>query len=222
MTYRIGLVHATLNAVKPMNDAFRQYAPETICLNFLNEGLIQELNETGNVTPEMVRRLGKLIESASLSNVDGVLLTCSSFTPYVDLLAPLFNIPVISVDYAMLDRAVSMGNRIGLIATVAAAGPTSEQILKDIAEEKGKSIVINTEIISEAFAALQKGDEDMHDMLIQQKIKDLSNHCDVVVVAQISMIRALRGLRTLTTPVLTSPEISIKSILSKLDHKDTR
>lgn len=222
MTYKIGLVHATLNSVQPMNDAFRQYASSHTCLNFLDEGLIQELNETGRITPPMVRRLGKLVETARESNVDGVLLSCSSFTPHASLLAPLFDIPVISVDYAMLEKAVSKGEQIGLIATVKAAGPTSEQISQEIARKKGKSIVVNTEIVSEAFEALQAGDETQHNVLIQEKIKELSTHCDVVVLAQISMVRALSGFSDLTTPVLTSPEISINSILSELAGKDNR
>lgn len=222
MTYKIGLVHATLNSVQPMNDAFRQYASSHTCLNFLDEGLIQELNETGRITPQMVRRLGKLVETARESNVDGVLLSCSSFTPHASLLAPLFDIPVISVDYAMLEKAVSMGEQIGLIATVRAAGPTSEKILKEIAQKEGKSIVVNTEIVPKAFEALQTGDEAQHNVIIQEKIKQLSAQYNVVVLAQISMSRALKGFSDITTPVLTSPEISINSILSELAGKDNR
>lgn len=46
----------------------------------------------------------------------------------------------------MLNKAVELGNNIGLIATVETAGPTSEKLLNEIAESKGKTIKIKTEI----------------------------------------------------------------------------
>ncbi|GGE42234.1 hypothetical protein GCM10011391_21290 [Pullulanibacillus camelliae] len=221
MSYRIGLVHATLNAVEPMNAAFRKYAPNVECLNFLDEGLIKALNETGQITPEMIQRLEDLVHKAEASGVDGVLLTCSSFTPQARLVQSKFDMPVLSVDLAMLEQAVEMGHYIGLIATVAAAGPTSEKILIELAEEKGKEISVVTEVVTEAFKALNQGNTAQHDALIQDKIAELSGHCDVIVLAQISMIRALEADRAYPKPVLTSPEISIAAILSALDKRSS-
>lgn len=76
--------------------------------------------------------------------------------------------------------------------------------------------MIHTEVITEAFSALQKGNAAQHDEIIQQKIAELSVENDVVVLAQFSMARALKGLKEKSKPVLTSPEASVKSIMSLL------
>lgn len=216
MKKRIGLIHATLNSVQPILEAFREHAPEATVLHFMDEALISELNEFGTVTPSMLRRLLHVVEKADESRVDGILLTCSSFTPYVPLIRNFFETPIQSADYSMLEQAVDSGERIAVIATVEKAGPTTEQLLKEIADERKKTVEIHTEIISEAFNALQNGEAARHDQIIQQKVSELSVNNDVVVLAQFSMARALKGLEERPRPVLTSPEVSVKCIMALL------
>lgn len=130
MKKRIGLIHATLNSVQPILEAFREHAPEATVLHFMDEALISELNEFGTVTPSMLRRLLHVVEKADESRVDGILLTCSSFTPYVPLIRNFFETPIQSADYSMLEQAVDSGERIAVIATVEKAGPTTEQLFQ--------------------------------------------------------------------------------------------
>lgn len=40
MTTTIGLIHATINSVTPINNSFQEFAPDVNVLNFLDEGLI--------------------------------------------------------------------------------------------------------------------------------------------------------------------------------------
>lgn len=216
MKKRIGLIHATQNSMQPILDAFREHAPEATVLNFMDEALISELNECGMVTPSMLRRLLHLVEKADESRVDGILLTCSSFTPFVPLIRNFFETPIQSADYSMLEQAVDSGDRIAVIATVEKAGPTTEQLLKEIADGRKKEVAIHTVIVTEAFSALQNGEAARHDQIIQQKISELSIENDVVVLAQFSMARALKGLQERPKPVLTSPEVSVKSMMALL------
>ncbi|MEN1969574.1 aspartate/glutamate racemase family protein [Lentibacillus sp. N15] len=217
MVKKIGLIHATLNSVQPINEAFRKYAPYVDLLNFLDDGLIQEVNAQGEITPKTLRRFIGLVGRADDSAVDGILTVCSVFTPYVPGIAHLFQAPVLSADYSMLNEAVNTGKRIGLIATVATAGTTSEEIMLKIAEEKGKSIEVHTEVAPEAFQALQAGDTAKHDGIIHQKITDLSQKSDVIVLAQISMARATQNMNNVSIPVLTSLEVSMKSIIHAIE-----
>lgn len=220
MSYKIGLVHATINAVVPINDAFRRYASDAKVLNFLDDGLIEEVNQQGKVTPKAFKRFMDLLVKAEESGVDGILASCTVFTPYVPQISNLFDIPILSVDYNMLSQAVEKGERIGLIATVETAGTTSETILSDIAKIRKKEIIVNKAVITEAFEALQRGDLKRHDELIHHKINELSDHCDVIVLAQLSMARAVNnGLPNHQRPILTSPETSVKSIIEKLSQE---
>ncbi|WP_134704608.1 aspartate/glutamate racemase family protein [Ammoniphilus sp. YIM 78166] len=220
MKKRIGLIYATLNSVQPILDAFQEHAPEAVTLNFMDEELITDLNRLGKVTPRMLRRLIHLVEKAEESGVDGILLTCSCFTPYVPIVQKFFDTPIQSADYSMLELAVEKGNRIAVIATVEKAGPTTAQLIQEIADERKKEIEIQIEVMTEAFSALQNGYGEKHDEMIQQKIREVSTVNDVVVLAQFSMARALIGLGENTKPVLTSPEVSVKSMMSRLSQQD--
>lgn len=216
MDYRIGFIHATPNGIQPMVNALNHLYTQVEYLHFLDEGLLDEVNKTGNVSGKLVRRLIKLIERAEDSNVDGVALSCSSFTPHVPLIEKLFDFPIVSVDYAMLEKGVEVGQKIGVVATVGAAGPTTTKLLYSIANEKEKPVTVYTETLIEASKALKMGEGEKHDHLIQEKIKELSSFCDCIIIAQLSMTRALEGLGPIPIPILTSAETSVSSLLEKL------
>ncbi|OXS78795.1 Asp/Glu/hydantoin racemase [Domibacillus enclensis] len=209
-----------MNSVQPILDAFRQHAPQAVLINFMDESLIYDLNKKGHVTKDMTRRLLAMAGKAEDSGVDGILLTCSSFTPVVSDISHLFQTPMLSADMSMLEKAVEIGGRIGVIATVPAAGPTTTALLKKLADQHKKEIQVETIVIPEAFHALQKGKRGLHDELIHQKVQELSAHCDVLLFAQFSMARALQTLDVKTKPILTSPEISVKSIIAEIERRE--
>jgi Asp/Glu/hydantoin racemase len=212
----IGLIHATMNSVQPILESFKQNAPEIKLLNFMDEGLIDELNQTNIVTDSMVEQLASLMKRAESRGVDGILLTCSSFSPYVEAIKDQFSVPVLSADIAMLEYAIDLSDRIGVIATVGAAGPTTTKLLKEISEKNNREVEIETHVLTEAFTALQQGDSLKHNQLIQEKIIELSKTSEVIVLAQMSMCRALKDWDEAPKPVLTSPDISIRKILSEI------
>ncbi len=80
--------------------------------------LIQQTIAAGKLQKVTVRRLIGMVESASAIGVDGVLVTCSSIGPAISIAARLFPFPVIRVDDAMAEKAVSQGRRIGVLATL--------------------------------------------------------------------------------------------------------
>jgi Asp/Glu/hydantoin racemase len=147
-----------------------------------------------------------------------VLLTCSAYSPAVPAIQSHFAIPVVSVDEAMLRCALEHGAHIGVLATVEAAGPTTATLLHDYAAEDGRTVEVSVRVVPEAFTALNSGDEVRHDTLIREQIIALLPDCDVVVLAQISMARALSGVPPYPKPVLTSPESSIRALLARLSR----
>ncbi|MFP7176185.1 aspartate/glutamate racemase family protein [Priestia filamentosa] len=217
--YKVGLIHATMNSVQPILTVFKSYEPQVTVMNFMDESLIFELNKTATITLDMKRRLLNLIEKAVKSDVDGVLLTCSSFTPVVEEISHLFDVPILSADMSMLEKAVDIGTQIGIIATVEAAGPTTETLLKKISSERRKLISIKTVVIPEAFQALQNGRDTEHDELIYKEVKELSKDCDIILFAQFSMARAVETISNTGIPILTSPQISVKAIIDEITKR---
>ncbi|MBF6634647.1 MAG: Asp/Glu/hydantoin racemase [Planococcus sp. (in: Bacteria)] len=213
---RIGVIHATPNAISPMKDVLKKYSSYIQSLHFLDEGIIEGVNQSGAVTAPLLKRLLGLIEKADEGKVDGVVFSCSSFTPYIEKMEPYFDFPIVSVYYAMLEKAVDSGKRVGIVATLAAVGRTFTDIIEKFAEKKQKELTIFTETIIEATEALIEGNLLVYDELIRQKINALSKKCDVIVIAQLSMIRALENFQVYI-PLLTGSETSIKSLIGKLN-----
>jgi Asp/Glu/hydantoin racemase len=211
----IGLVHATLAAVQPMVAAFRRFAPDVKLLHFLDEGLLP-MAERDGLTPAAVEEVERLIRRAIASGADGVLLTCSAYSPAVGAVQARIPAPVVSVDEAMLRGALECGRTLGVVATVSAAGPTTAKLLQTYAAENGRTIEVNVRVVPDAFAALKNDDGARHDALVREQIAALMPACDAVVLAQISMARAIDGMPPFAKPVLTSPETSIRAILSRL------
>src|SRR5699024_10073380 len=167
---KIGLVHATMNSVNPILQAFQTYQPSADLVNVMDESLIWELNKTNEITENMIRRLVDIAGKAEDAGVNAILFTCSSFSPYVPEIKKLFSVPVLSSDESMLKEAVNNGNEIGVIATVKKAGPTTTNLLYEEAEKNSKRINVQTSVIPEAFQSLQKGDRTGHDNIIHSEI----------------------------------------------------
>lgn len=213
MSIKIGLVHATMNSVQPILHAFYTHHPSVDLINVMDEGLIWELNRTNEITQDMTRRLIDIASKAETAGADAILLTCSSFSPNVEGFKHLFSVPIISSDESMLNEAVKIGGKIGVVATVAKAGPTTTNLLYETAEKQGKNIDVETVVITDAFQALQKGNQAKHDEMIHAEIDKLSSHCDVVLLAQYSMARAMDSYERGKTPILTGPEVSANAIV---------
>ncbi len=213
MSKKIGLVHATMNSVQPILHAFHTLHPTVDLINVMDEGLIWELNETNKITQSMTRRLIDMASKAEDAGADAILLTCSSFSPYVSEFKHLFSVPVLSSDESMLEEAVKIGGKIGVIATVEKAGPTTTNLLYQTAKNRGKTIDVKAVVVKEAFQALQKANQKKHDEIIHAEIDKLVTNCDVVVLAQYSMARALESYERGSTPILVGPEVSANAIV---------
>jgi hypothetical protein len=210
---KIGLIHATMNSVPPILDAFKERENVDL-VSFMDEGLIYELNETNKVTPEMIERLSYLADKAVESKVDGILFTCSSFSPYVPAIAERLPVPVKSSDNSMLDLAVEKSEEIIVITTVKAAGPTTKRMLEEVAGRKRRPVKVDVYHLPEAFQELQNGNGEVHDRMIQERINRLPD-AKVIVLAQYSMARAATGITD--ERVITAPAAAVQGILEEVE-----
>lgn len=208
---RIGLIHATMNSVAPIHRAFSMHSEDVDLINFMDEGLIYELNTTNKITTRMILRLCELAGKAVESNVDAILFTCSSFTPYISRIASLLPVPVLPSDISMLQEAVKRSANISIVATVQTAAPTTKEMLFELAKIHKKKIKVNTYFIPKAFHDLQKGNESGHDKLIQDKIDEIDASSEVIILAQYSMARAVEKIEN--QKVLTGPRIGADHVI---------
>lgn len=215
MPTKIGLIFATRNAIEPALDAFARFAPGTETQIFVDEGLLPAVKAGGGVTAPVLRRFASLLERAEESGVDGILFSCSVFSPSLAVLEPLFAVPLMSVDSAMIEEAAARGGSVGVIATVEQAEKLTVEQLAAAAARLGTRVEIHSSAVPEAFAALAT-EPERHDAVILEAARALAPKCDTIMLAQISMARAAPLVASLGRPVLTSMESSVNAMMAKI------
>ncbi len=214
----MALIHAVVPAMGPMQEAVSRGLPGARVLNLLDEGLLSEVERRGGLTPECVDRLATLVGLASQAGAQAVLLTCNAYTPVVaEVQARFPGLPVLPVDQVMVEQAVAGARRIGVLATVEAGLQQQRESLARAADAAGKQIEVVASLHPEAMAALQAGDAERHDRILQAALPVLAAQVEVVLLAQASMARLVDKVPAgLPVTVLASPPLAVEALRERL------
>lgn len=223
---KLALVHTSATLVPVFQELIQNYLSdfELEVFNFVDDSLIKNTISRNKLTPDTKRRVVELICSAEGSGADFIMATCSSIGPAVELAAELCSVPVLRVDQPMADKAVSIGKRIGVIATLSTTLEPTGDLVSRRAIAAGKNIELVSKLCEGAFEALMRGNPEAHDAMVAAALKDLSKQVDVIVLAQASMARVVKQLRSdeVKIPILESPSIAIahlKDLFSSVQDK---
>ncbi len=150
-----------------------------------------------------------------LFDVDAVLISCSTMNrAFKDVQSHMkqFNVPVVQIDEAMMEEAVSSNGKILVIATHGPTVNSTRQLLQETADRLGREVKFTGATIEDAFHLLGEGKIEQHNELIANTIsKAMENEkIDIVVLAQLSMsvfsFSYPDPVRTFGIPVLNSGE----------------
>jgi Asp/Glu/hydantoin racemase len=214
---RITLIHAVQVAIPPVLEAFREGWPAAEVMNLLDDGLTGALKREGRLTMTIVQRIRDLATYAARAGADGILFTCSAFTPAMDVARKDVTIPLLKPDEAMFTAALETGRRIGVVATFAGTIPVAEPQILAMAAARGLDVEIVSTVAPEAFNAMNAGDTATHDRLVVDAAVALAPRVDVLCLAQFSMARARPGIeRQVSIPVLTSPTAAVQRLRALL------
>ena len=213
MKKKVVIIHTSLVSFNKLKELFSSILPEVIVYNIVDDSLLKEVMEHGHVTPGIVYRMKNHLQTAESLGVDAILSQCSSMGEAIDEAKSSINTPVLKIDEAMAEKAVSMGEKIAVVATVASTLRPSCNLIKEVAERNGKETKVIEALVDGALdILLNKGDKEKHNEMVLQKISSLDGKCDVIVLAQGSMVVLLPLLSNITTPVLSSPELAVRKL----------
>ncbi|MBR4483648.1 MAG: Asp/Glu/hydantoin racemase, partial [Erysipelotrichaceae bacterium] len=116
----------------------------------------------------------------------------------------------------MAEKAISLGSKIGVVATVASTVQPSSDLIRNTAKKCGKDVCVNEYLVDGALDILMSGDVDKHNELVIEAIKKAESENDVVVLAQGSMTAILPLLTDIKKPVLTSPRLAVERVKEEL------
>jgi Asp/Glu/hydantoin racemase len=213
---RVALIHAVTVAVDPVKAAFAELWPNADTVNILDDSLSGDRARDTELTVAMQNRIGALGDYAMSTGCDAVLFTCSAFGGAIEMLARRVKAPVLKPNEAMFDDALSMGDRIGMLATFAPSVAGMEAEFGEQRSARRSRATLKTVLVEGAMDALKGGDARMHNELVAAAV-DRLGEVDAVMLAHFSTSRAIAAVSERTKkPVLTSPRSAVLALRARL------
>ncbi len=210
----LGLIHNSPVLAPIFNEIAARVIPDVRILHFVDESTIKNTIAAGHLQKATMRQVIRLVGSTFDAGCDIALVTCSSIGRAVDMAAELYEQPVLRVDRPMAEKAVAMGQRIGVVATLSTTLKPTADLIRLVAKEQRKDVEIVEHVCDGAFAAVMAGDGATHDRIVSEALTDAMKGMDVIVLAQASMARVVAALPegAVAAPVLSSPELGIERV----------
>jgi Asp/Glu/hydantoin racemase len=191
--------------------------PGISTFHIVDDSLIQDLLQEEQFTPSILKRLCSQIELAEEAGAEVIMVTCSSIAPGVDVARKMVKVPVLKIDEPMAEKAVSLSDSIGVMATAKTTMSPSVNLIKEKAAEANKQITIHQTLSSEAFDCFLKGDMQTHDEIVKDAAQKVKGKVGVIVLAQASMGHLAEDLQEITgVPVLKSPPLAMDALVAKV------
>lgn len=203
---RIALVGSVAAAAPPAERAFAEHFPAAQTWNILDDRLISDALEAGEVTAELSDRMSALIDYAVGHGADGVLLTCSMYSTVAHAVAPSAGIPVLgSDDAAFADAAAAGFTRIALVASLPVPLADARARLDAFLSERDVDVEIVDVLAPEAVAPAAAADAGALARALYDAVRSIAE-LDAVLLAQYSISLGADPLAELLgVPVLSGP-----------------
>ena len=215
---KMAIIHTSAVSLQDLTTLCQEIMPEVEIINIIDDSLLAEVKRNNGITPAVISRMCRYVQSVESLDVDLIFNQCSSVGEAFAIASRCTAIPTLRVDEPMAEKAVSLGTRIGVIATVASTVKPSCDLIRTTAQRLGKAVVVQEYLAAEALDILMKEkDVDKHNQIVLAMIRRAEN--DVVVLAQGSMITLLPYLNEMPAPVLTSPRLGIERAWAMLQEK---
>ena len=208
---KVYIIQTSLVSQVELNALFAELVPDAKVHNLVDDSLLYDVMQNGGITPKVIARMCAYVQAAADNGADLIFNQCSSVGEAADIAAQLVAVPVLKVDSPMAERAVELGARIGVVATVQSTMKPSCQLIRAKAAEAGKSVEIVEYLVDGALTVLLKeNNRAKHNAMVLDSVKRAEAECDVIVLAQGSMTVLLPELTDIRKPVLTSPRLGVE------------
>ena len=215
MSKKVAYLHTVSSLVGLFNNLSKELLPPgTEVFHIADELLLKTVMAQGGLSPFIYQRVAENVVAAERAGASIVQCTCSSISPCVEVVRPLAGIPVLKIDDVMIEKALSLGKRIGVAATAPTTLKPTTELVEAKAIARKLDVKVDAFLCEGAFAALSSGDTATHDRLVSQGLSKLMTRNDVVILAQASMARVADALPAdeQKVPILSSPRLAVEAL----------
>ena len=187
--------------------------------NIMDDSLLSETRDHDGITNAVCSRILNYVNSAELAGADVVMVTCTSVNEAAKYARRFAGVPVFNIDEPTVKEALSIGKRIGVLATLPTSPKGIIRLINEYAAEMGLSPEITSKVAEGAYDILVTGDRKKHDELVVKALRELAEDVDVIVFAQISM-SMLPLPDDINIPILKIGEAGLREARRLLDEVD--
>lgn len=206
-----------INVEPVFQNLFKENLPGVHIIDFVDSDVLAAVNRDGEINESHALRMTHLAKAAEASGADLIFSACSSLGPTIDTARQKVSVPIVKIDDAMTQKAVELGSRIGVMATVPTTLKPTIDLLKEKAKAAGKTVEMQPYLCEGAFDVLMSGDRDRHDQMVLAGAQELAPQVDLIVLAQASMSRLAPMLsQEVGKEVLSSPRLAVQYVKSLL------
>ena len=217
MIKKIGFVHTGVAIADMFKPMIAERLPGVATFHIVDDSLIQDLLHEEQFTPSILKRLCNQVELAEEAGAELIMVTCSSIAPGVDVARKMVTVPVMKVDEPMAEKAVSLSDKIGVMATAKTTMTPSVNLIQEKAAAAQKQVTIHPTLSPEAFDCFLRGDMQTHDRIVKEAAQQLKGKVGVIVLAQASMGHLAEAIQEIAgVPVLKSPPLAMDALVEKV------
>ena len=213
----VAVVHTGPATVQPIKQQFQELLPDVRVINIVDDSLLNDVIAAGHLTEAVAGRILTYMQEGQKMGAVAILNACSSVGEAATAARAGLSIPVVKIDETMAERAVALGPRIGVVATVRTTLEPTVRLIRAKAADVGQQIEISEAVAEGGFQALLEGKTEEHDDVVRRTILSLVDKVDVIVLAQASMARLVSSLGDLKVPVLSSPRSGVQAVRDLLE-----
>ena len=221
MAKRMAVLHTSfvfINVEPVFKNLFNELLPDVEIIDFVDSDVLAAVNRDGGIKQSHIRRMMHLAQAAEDSGVDLIFSACSSLGPSMDVARKMVDTPIIKIDDAMTQKAVTLASSIGVMATVPTTLPPTIGLLNEQSVIQGKKIETRQYLVEGAWGVLMSGDRPRYEKMVADGAKVLAPQVDLIVLAQASMSRLAPMLATeVEKEVLSSPRLAVEYVKSLLE-----
>lgn len=210
MKKKLAFLHTLDANIAVFNKSVEECGYDVEVAHRVNKSVLKDTMKLGHVDASIADRIRAEISELRDDGADVVVCTCSSIGAVAEEMNETETIEVQRIDRAMADRAVGIGDRIVLAASLSSTlGPTRE-LLESSAQRLGKSVSIKEVVISSAWDRYVAGDITGYIEEVAKAMTAQFNEGDVIVLAQASMADAALLVSDSPIQILSSPKLGVE------------
>jgi len=217
---KVVMIHTSPVSLNDLKALCKEIIPDVELVNIIDDSLLEEVKKNNGPTPNIIKRMCSYVQCADSLNPDLIFNQCSSVGEVFDIAKKQTSKLTLKVDEPMAEKAVELGSKIAVIATVASTMKPSCNLVRTKAKEANKDVVVDEFLVDGALDILMKEkNQEKHNQLCLETIRKAAIDHDVIVLAQGSMTVLLPYLTEFDKPVLTSPRMAIERVKEMLYGK---